>query len=141
MRRTGVTPGSYWVEDTHPVIPPADSTGVTDSNFGHSVAVNGDYAAVSALGHPYNPAVSAGPGAVWIYVRSGSNWNYQAKLVGTDAVNNDGFGYDLDFAGNDTLICGSNKLSSTGYAYVYERSGTTWSETKLTASDLSLIHI
>lgn len=138
LRRTGSMAGSYWSADNHPVIPPADQTGIAESNFGHSVAVNGDYAAVSAMQHPYDPAVSAGPGAVWIYVRSGSNWNYQAKLVGTDAVNNDGFGYDLDFAGNDTLICGANNLSSNGYAYVYERSGTAWSETKLTASDGSV---
>lgn len=135
LRRTGVTPGSYWVATASPVIPAADQTGIVECNFGHSVAINGDYAAVSAMQHPYDSGTGAGPGAVWIYVRTGNSWNFQAKLVGTDAVNNDGFGYDLDFAGNDTLICGSNNLSSNGYAYVYERSGTTWSETKLTASD------
>lgn len=97
-----------------------------NSNFGESVALSddGNTAAIGAPGH-------AGDGAVYVFTRSGSTWSQQAKIVpDTFGSNNHGISVDLSANGN-TLIIGNSKVSSfTGEAYIYTRSGSSWSLAK-----------
>ena len=63
----------------------------------------------------------------------------QAKLTASDGAANDHFGVSVAIAG-DTIVVGAygddDSGSDSGSAYVFTRTGTTWTEqTKLTASD------
>lgn len=106
--------------------------------FGNSVAIAGDTAVISAIGD--QPQSLSGQGSAYIFVRSGTNWSQQQKLVASDGDGGDGFGHRVSIDGETVLIAallddvGSN--IDQGSAYVFVRSGTTWSEQqKLTAAD------
>ncbi len=105
---------------------------------GASVSFDGDTAVVAA---PYAaPMGRTDGGAVYIFVRSGSNWTQQAKIVPMDGRSGDGFGARVALRG-DSLIVGAPGVdqpgrSDVGAAYVFQRSGSTWSQqAKLTAFD------
>ena len=109
------------------------SDGAAQDRFGASVAVSGDTALVGA----YKDDVDAG--SAYAYVRSGTSWSEQAKLTASDRVAGDQFGYGLHVSGDTAVVGarqGSGGVPNAGAAYVYVRSGTSWSEqAKLTASD------
>ena len=72
-------------------------------------------------------------------MRSGTTWSQQAKLRASDAAAYDWFGVSVSVCG-DTAVVGAYKDDDGGWnsgsAYVFVRSGTTWSQqAKLTASD------
>jgi hypothetical protein len=98
-------------------------------SFGSSMAISGSTAVVGAFG--------AGlVGAAYVFVGSGTTWSQQAKLTASDSVLGDYFGYSVAIYGSSAVMGAYNKNSITGAAYVFVRSGTTWSEqAKLTASD------
>jgi hypothetical protein len=108
------------------------------SNFGVSVALSatGDTLAISAS----NATNSAGPAAgnVYIFVRSGTSWSQQVRLQASDAAAGDAFGTRVGLsADGNTLGTGAyHARGSIGNAYVFFRSGTTWTEqARLRASD------
>ncbi|MEP7118317.1 MAG: hypothetical protein ABI880_12090 [Acidobacteriota bacterium] len=108
--------------------------------FGTEVAISGNTIAVAAAqeGDPAAPSTSSS-GSVYIYVRSGTTWVQQARLVASDKKNTAYFGASLALEG-DQLVVGSfgwdaPAATDIGAAYVFERTGTTWAERRLTASD------
>lgn len=109
-------------------------------DFGKSVAISGDTIVVGA---PDDPDSGFGnPGAAYVFVRSGSNWTEEAKLVASDATTSDSFGDSVAISG-DTIVVGAswgdNLGARTGSAYVFVRSGSVWTEQqKLTASDAEI---
>ena len=109
------------------------SDGAKNSSFGWTVDIDGDYAIVGA------PHDISGTGAVYIFVRSGTSWTQQQKLVSNDAHAGNQFGRGLSIDGDD-LIVGAyyddDKATDAGAAYFFTRSGTTWTQQqKVTASD------
>ncbi|MFN0244176.1 MAG: FG-GAP repeat protein, partial [Planctomycetota bacterium] len=105
------------------------------SSFGHSVAIDGDTIAVAA--HLKDEPGIVNAGAVYVFVRSGSTWTQQAKLLASDFTQQVGFGDPLALSG-DTLAVGSPLAPgpiAAGAVYVFVRSGTTWTqEAKLTSN-------
>jgi len=104
--------------------------------FGFSVSISGDYAIVGAF---LEDAGGTDAGAAYIYKRNGTTWSQQAKLLASDAQASDNFGFSVSISGN-TAVVGAYKEdaggSNAGAAYIFERSGTTWTEVKkITASD------
>ena len=99
--------------------------------FGSSVSVSGDTAVVGAYGS------FSGLGAAWVFKRSGTTWTQQAVLKPTDGRTfNDKFGYSVSVSGDTAVVGAYGKNRYTGAAYVFKRSGTTWTQqAKLTASD------
>src|SRR6185295_1509282 len=77
-------------------------------------------------------------GSAYVFVRSGVTWSQQQKLTASDGAAADQFGFAVAI---DGIICGAvtktvGANSSQGAAYIFVRSGTTWSQQqKLTASD------
>jgi putative cell wall-binding protein len=75
----------------------------------------------------------AGGGSACVFVRTGSTWAFQQKLVASDRAAGDGFGYDVALS-FDTALVGApfddDTLSGSGSAYVFTRSGTTWTQTQ-----------
>jgi hypothetical protein len=113
------------------------SDAASNDKFGSALAISGDYAIIGAWSN------GADRGSAYIYVRTGSSWSQQAKLVASDAYLGDNFGRDVSISG-DYAIVGSagddDAGSSSGSAYIFERSGnpSVWTEqAKLVASDAS----
>ena len=106
--------------------------------FGAGIAIDGDTVLIGAYGEGGS---GTSRGAVYVFTSNNnwSSWSQQAKLTASDAQDNDYFGYGLDLDG-DTAVIGAfgedDTGSNSGSAYVFTRSGTTWSQQqKLTASD------
>jgi hypothetical protein len=123
---------SGWTEQAK--LMPSDAG--SDQYFGVSVSVSGDMAIVGAC---VGNGIVAGSGSAHVFVRSGSTWTEQAKLTASDGAADDNFGCSVAASG-DTAIVGADRDddngNSSGSAYVFVRSGTTWTEqAKLTASD------
>jgi hypothetical protein len=115
------------------------SDGQASDSFGNAVAVDGETIVVGASSddHPGN----GNAGSAYVFVRSGTVWTEQAKLVGSFVTTADAFGTAVAIAG-DRIAVGSpadespTSGASRGLVYVFERSGTTWTETAvLQASD------
>ena len=98
------------------------------SFFGISVSVDGDTA-----------AVGAGSGSPYVFVRSGTTWTQQQKLAATDGFRGDLFGRSVSIDGDAVLVGApgdDDNGPTSGSAYLFVRSGTTWSERdKFIASD------
>jgi hypothetical protein len=70
-------------------------------------------------------------GAAWAYTRSGGIWTQQgSKLVGTGAVGSarQGISVSLSSDGNTAIVGGQYDNTSTGAAWVFTRSGGTWTQ-------------
>jgi len=127
-----VESGGLWAQ--HAMLAPGDAD--VGDFFGTSVAVDGDTVVVGA---PLGGPGATDSGAVYVFVREGSTWTSQAKLIANDGAKFDRFGESVAMSG-DRVIVGAylddDDGSSSGAAYVFVRSGGAWSqEAKLTASD------
>jgi hypothetical protein len=130
--------GAAWPVTVDPLIAtqqaklvPSDGAG--DDRFGSSVAVAGDTAVVGAPHHNIH-------GVAYVYTRGGGLWTEQQKLEKFPAPFMGGvFGtaVSVDSVTTDTLVVGAPYYNdSKGAAYLYTRSGITWSvSATLTASD------
>ena len=92
--------------------------------FGYSVALCGDTAVIGATG-------SGVGGSAYVFVRAGTAWTQQRRLSASDAAPGDAFGFAVGVDA-DTAIVGSrwddDYGQATGSAYVFARTGTSWSE-------------
>ncbi len=94
-----------------------------------AVAVDGSTAIVS-----WGPASPYGPssGTVDVFVPSGASWTQQAELTPSDGAKDAGFGQSVAVSG-DIAIVGASGSYYQGAAYVFEHSGTSWTQqTELT---------
>ena len=133
----------------------ASNTGASDQ-FGISLSLSGDgnTLAVGANAEDSNATGINGDqsdnsasfsGAAYVYVRSGTSWSQQAYIKASNAEANDFFGQSLSLsADGNTLAVGANGEASNatgingdqsdnsvipaGAAYVFVRSGTSWSQ-------------
>ena len=112
--------------------------------FGYSIGLsgNGDTLAVAEYD------ADRGKGALYVLTRSGGTWSHQARIQAENAENGDSLGYSLGIsddgntiaagaADEDCMIPGINQTgcdkdqpqdNSSGAAYVFVRSGTTWTQ-------------
>ncbi|TDB67416.1 FG-GAP repeat protein [Arundinibacter roseus] len=115
----------------HPLIDRFASDGKQQDYFGHSVAIDGDYAIVSAVAH------SSFKGQAYIFVREGNTWKEQAVLSFPAGQSGDYFGMSVSISGNYAVV-GANRRTVQGVntepnyvqgiAVVYVRSGSTWTQ-------------
>jgi hypothetical protein len=113
------------------------SDGAANDHFGTSVSISGDTALVGAVWDDNSNGVDAG--AAYVFKRSTTNWQEEAKLTASDGAYADYFG--IVFVIGDYAIIGAtyhdndNRVDA-GAAYIFKRSTTNWQEeAKLTASD------
>jgi hypothetical protein len=128
------------------------STIDSGDEFGYSVAISGDTVAVGA---PGEDSVATGvngnqgnntashSGAMYVFVRNAGTWSQQAYIKASTIDSGDLFGWDVSVSG-DTIVVGArwedsgatgvggsqsdNTMSGAGAAYVFVRSGGTWSQ-------------
>ena len=107
--------------------------GLNDGDrFGESVSCDGDTIVVGA---PGDDTFGDGAGAGYVFERSASVWSLQGTLSASDIAAGDGFGSTVAVEG-DTVFLSSGSAAGGGAVYVFDRTGTTWTETvKLTGSD------
>lgn len=128
----------------------AVNAGVRDA-FGSSIAMSAD-GQILAVGAPKESSRDANDetddawvdaGAVYIFTQSNGKWTQQAYLKASNADRNDRFGHAISMnAAGDALAVGApsedgrfaddpsdNSRPDSGAAYVFERQGTTWSQT------------
>jgi trimeric autotransporter adhesin len=106
-------------------------------------AVEEDGNGTGATGNPADNTV-ANAGAVYVYLRGATGWTQQAYLKASNPGAGDGFGVALSLSANgSTLAVGApgedsstttinsvsnNSASDAGAAYVFTRTGTTWTQ-------------
>ncbi|MFI5307859.1 MAG: FG-GAP repeat protein [Polyangiales bacterium] len=110
--------------------------GANGDEFGHAVAIDGNTVVVGAYGDDDNADLS---GSAYVFVRSGTTWTQQQKLLATGGFAGDEFGASVAISG-DTALIGAflrdDNGTSSGAAYVLTRSGATFTQQqKLLASD------
>jgi len=129
----------------------ASNTGAGD-RFGRAVSLSGDTIVIganledsSATGVDGVQAddSASNAGAAYVFVRNGSTWSQQAYLKASNTETADLFGLPVSVSG-DTVVVGAywedsnavgvdgnqadNSATNSGAAYVFVRSGTTWSQ-------------
>lgn len=95
--------------------------------YGSAVAISGNTIAIGAYRE------NSERGAAYTYVRTGTVWTMQQRLTATDGASGDFFGRSVALSGNTVIVgaYGSDlDLShvNQGAAYVFNRTGTSWSE-------------
>lgn len=95
----------------------------TGTGFGHSVALSDQTILIGAPWEDENDKPQQG--AVYVFVKSGSEWIQQARLTAPDGVAKEGFGYSVAIR-NDTCVIGKPSDASGGSAYVFLREGNDW---------------
>ena len=101
--------------------------------YGHSVAVDGNYALVGAYGY------ESSKGMAYVLFYDGTNWIPQAQLTASDGAYGDQFGYSVSISG-DNLVIGANgdddNGNGSGSAYVYTKPATGWATTSTETAKL-----
>ena len=143
-----VRTGTTWTQQAYLK---ASNTGTGDA-FGCSVAISGNTAVVGAVAEDSSASGVNGPqandsaanaGAAYVFVRTGTAWAQQAYLKASNAGAGDHFGESVALSG-DSLVVGasdedssavgvngnqtSNSAPDSGAAYVFKRTGTTWTQ-------------
>ena len=121
--------GGSWTEKAKLVGSGASS----GAEQGYAVALSGDGSTLLSGGIGDNNV----EGAVWVFVQNSGTWSQQAKLVGSNGQSNQGQGFSVALSsdGNTAIFGGPSYDTSydgvtvfTGSAYVFTRSGVTWSQ-------------
>lgn len=129
--------GSNWVffqSSIEPnVVNPVEqvaSDGEVGDEFGHSVAISGNYAIVGAPND--NVGANSDQGSAYIFFFNGTGWVEQAKLVASGGSANDNFGFSVSISGDYAIVGAPNDdvgiSNNQGSAYVFIRSGVNWTQ-------------
>jgi len=94
----------------------------TKDLFGSAVAIDGTYALVGAPGDDTNT------GSAYVFLRSGTNWTQQAKLIAGDRTGGDVFGTSVAIFGEYAAIGAPGDDGGRGAVYLYKRTGTAWAQ-------------
>lgn len=143
-----VRQGTAWSQQAYVK---ASNTGAHD-RFGHSLSVAGDLLVVGAPHESSNASVINGDeldnttpssGAAYVFSRSGTVWSQQAYLKAFNPDAGDLFGHAVVADGEFILVSAleeesssagidgdpfDNSLPHAGAAYLFQRTGTTWSQ-------------
>ncbi len=118
------------------------SDGTKGDDFGISVWLSSDGNTALIGACLATVGTNTGQGAAYVFVNSGGTWTQQQKLTASDGAASDNFGLTVTLGGEDgntALVSASATVGANaaqGAAYVFTRSGTTWSQqAKLTSSD------
>lgn len=124
-------------------------TAVSISGDGNNLAVGApfeDSATIGINSTPNDDGTADNSGAVYVFTRSGNTWGQQAYIKASNAGASDLFGIPASISGDgNTLVAGSVRedsatsginstpnddgtANSSGAAYVFTRSGSTWNE-------------
>jgi hypothetical protein len=126
--------GATWIQQGSKLTGSGESG---KGRFGESVALSGEGNTALVGGDYDNGEV----GAAWVFTRSGSTWTQQgSKLTGSEEIGKGRFGERVAMSddGNTALIGGYEDNGGVGAAWVFTRSGSTWTQqgSKLSGSEV-----
>ena len=109
-----------------------------DDYFGRSVDLDGDTAIIGADHGVSHPEPS--PGQAYIFVKNEDNWDLQQELIPENSLSHDdNYGYSVSIDGNIAIVgaldADNNGMEDSGAAFLFTRSGTTWSQTTVLIGD------
>jgi hypothetical protein len=113
--------GTTWTRQTKLLASDAEQY----DQFGVSVAIDGD---IALIGASYKDDQGSYSGAAYVFTRTGTTWTQQTKLLSTDGDSEDYFGCDVALEGDTALIGAYGDDYSRGAAYIFTRTGTTWTQ-------------
>jgi len=118
------------------------SDGAAGYQFGASTGISFDGSRIVVGANGAKIGSNTNQGAAYVFSRSGTTWTQEQELTASDGTANYQFGASASISSDGFyLIVGAAKTkvgtnSQQGAAYVFSRSGTTWTqEQELTASD------
>jgi len=121
-----VSAGGVWSQEAELTA----SDPAAKDGFGSAVVLNGDTVLVGAPGKTM--AGQAVAGAAYVFVRTGTGWSQQAEVTASSPAAQDAFGGAVALDGDTALIgawgTGDYLEDTPGTAYVYVRSGASWSQ-------------
>lgn len=128
--------GPSWSQEARR--PAAD--GSAQDLLGYSMAISGD---TVVAGAPLDTVSGiSGAGSAYVFIRSGSSWNQQAKLVANDPAADTMFGCAVSISGDTAAIGACRHDGQRGAVYVFVRSGGAWTQQqKLMASDAAAMDL
>ena len=100
--------------------------GKENDAFGFSVDISEDTAIVGATNASENGVAM---GAAYVFVRTGSEWKLEAKLLPSVGATDDQFGFAVALDGEIAIIgapADDEIAMDAGAAYTFNRSGTSW---------------
>lgn len=146
--------GGNWTQQAY--VKPSNAGG--GDRFGSSLSMDGDTLVVGSVFEASNQTIItngatastdnslARSGATYVFVRNGTTWTQQAYIKAPNPDAEDRFGYSVSISG-DTIVSTSiwessnqttiangatastdNSASKAGAAYVFTRSGTSWTQ-------------
>jgi hypothetical protein len=124
--------GSTWTQQDAKLTPTGGGFAVGGVYFGTSVALSAD-GNTALVGGPLDNWPNEYVGAAWVYTRSGSTWTQQGeKLKNSEPVEgfpDERFGSSVALSSDgDSALIDSEGGGSPAGAWVFTRSGTTWTE-------------
>eukprot|EP00002_Diphylleia_rotans_P015141 TRINITY_DN2932_c0_g1_i6.p1 TRINITY_DN2932_c0_g1~~TRINITY_DN2932_c0_g1_i6.p1 ORF type:complete len:427 (-),score=41.10 TRINITY_DN2932_c0_g1_i6:408-1688(-) len=114
------------------------SNKASSDNFGYAVSLTDNYALAGAF--QADAGTLSNAGSAYVYARSGTSWNQISILTASNKAAADNFGFSVALTDTYVLVgsyCADvDLLLDSGAAYIYLRSGNTYSEESiLTASN------
>ncbi len=106
------------------------SDGADGDKFGSAVAISGDRMVVGAVYDQDNGQFS---GSIYVFEYDGSNWIETDKMIASNGMPMDIFGWRAEIDGDRIITCGD--FADDGAVYVFDYDGTNWNETIITASN------
>jgi hypothetical protein len=116
--------GGVWTQITTPVVPSGFVKGITGKQ---SVSISSD-GGTMVIGRSDD---NSNMGAVWVFVRNGTEWTQQDKLVGVGQIGTyivRGESVSLSSDGNTLAVGGTGDDSFMGATWIFTRSGVTWTQ-------------
>ncbi|MBC7797184.1 MAG: carboxypeptidase regulatory-like domain-containing protein [Pyrinomonadaceae bacterium] len=128
--------GTTWTQQAKIVA----GDGESGDNFGYSVAISGETVAIGAFADSFGTVNFRG--SAYIFTRSLTDWSQQAKIVANDGAANDQFGISVSISGNSVVVGAflddTTLNTDQGSAYVFTRSGTTWTQQALLQAPIGI---
>ena len=154
VRKNGAWAQQAYVKASNPKEEALFGSAVALSNDGNTMAVAAYLENSSATGVNGNQMDTGADsaGAVYVFSRSGTTWTQQAYVKASNTGEGDQFGFSVALSGDgNTLAAGAIEEASratgvngdqkddsqpgNGAAYVFSRTGTTWSQQAYTKAD------
>jgi hypothetical protein len=134
-----VRSGTTWTQQKKlSPVPAADASSL--DQFGQSVALSGETALIGTFMDDHTlPQAATNGGSAYVFLRSGTTWSQQAKLVAADTGDDNRLGSSVALDGDIAVLGAPDPILTSpgpGSAYVFARSGAIWTQQqKIQAAD------
>lgn len=131
--------GATWTQQKK-LTPGPPSDAAASDQFGQSVALSGETALIGAYQDDHTlPQVASNGGSAYVFLRSGTTWSQQAKLVAADTGNDNRLGSSVALDGDLAVLGAPDPILTApgpGSAYVFARTAGVWTQQqKIQAAD------